>query len=61
MGEAIKNALYGDTPVSELSESQKQTLVALGTAAAGLAGCLTGGSSADAMAGAPGRSERNQQ
>lgn len=52
MGEAIKNALYGDIPVSELSESQKQTLVALGTAAAGLAGGLTGDSSADAMTGA---------
>ncbi|WP_411704685.1 VENN motif pre-toxin domain-containing protein, partial [Edaphovirga cremea] len=52
MGEAIKNALYGDTPVSELSESQKQTLVALGTVAAGLAGGLMGDSSANAMAGA---------
>ncbi|GAB2932809.1 hypothetical protein GCM10011328_34940 [Hafnia psychrotolerans] len=52
MGEAIKNALYGDIPVSQLSEEQKQTLVTLGTAAAGLAGGLTGGSSADAMTGA---------
>ena len=52
MGEVIKNALYGDTPVNELSERQKQTLVALGTAAAGLAGGLTGGSSGDAVTGA---------
>ncbi|MEI2265674.1 VENN motif pre-toxin domain-containing protein [Erwinia sp. CGal63] len=52
MGEAIKNALYGDVPVNQLSEEQKQTLVALGTAAAGLAGCLTGDSTADAVAGA---------
>ena len=52
MGEAIKTALYGDTPVSQLSESQKQTLVALGTAAAGLAGGLAGDNSANAMVGA---------
>lgn len=52
MGEAIKNALYGDIPVSQLSEEQKQTLVTLGTAAAALAGGMTGGSSADAMTGA---------
>ena len=52
MGEAIKNALYGDVPVSQLSEEQKQTLVALGSLAAGLAGGLTGDSTADAVAGA---------
>ena len=52
MGEAIKNALYGNVPVSQLSEEQKQTLVALGTVAAGLAGGLTGNSVADAVAGA---------
>jgi len=52
MGEAIKTALYGDIPVSQLSESQKQTLVALGTAAAGLAGGLAGDNSANAMVGA---------
>jgi len=52
MGEAIKNALYGNVPVSQLSEEQKQTLVALGTVAAGLAGGLTGNSTADAVAGA---------
>jgi len=52
MGEAIKNALYGDVPVSQMSEQQKQTLVALGTVAAGLAGGLTGNGTADAVAGA---------
>ena len=52
VGEAIKNALYCDTPVSQLSEEQKQTLVTLGTAAAALAGGMTGGSSADVMTGA---------
>jgi filamentous hemagglutinin len=52
MGEAIKNALYGNVPVSQLSEEQKQTLVALGTVAAGLAGGLTGNGTAEAVAGA---------
>ncbi len=52
MGEAIKNALYGDVPVGRLSEEQKQTLVALGSLAAGLVGGLAGDSAADAVAGA---------
>lgn len=52
MGEAIKKTLYGDVPVSQLSEGQKQTLVTLGTLAAGLAGGLTSDSSASAMTGA---------
>ncbi|MFG1172494.1 hemagglutinin repeat-containing protein [Erwiniaceae bacterium CAU 1747] len=52
MGEAIKKALYGDVAVSQLDEEQKQTLVTLGTLAAGLAGGLTGGSAGDAVAGA---------
>ncbi|WP_242600686.1 VENN motif pre-toxin domain-containing protein, partial [Erwinia billingiae] len=52
MGEAIKTALYGDLPVSQLSEDQKQTLVALGSLAAGLAGGLIGDSTADAVTGA---------
>ncbi|VEC02278.1 p120 [Cedecea lapagei] len=52
MGEAIKNALYGDVPVSQLSEKQKQTLVALGSLAAGLAGGLAGDNTANAVAGA---------
>ncbi|MGY3014234.1 adhesin HecA-like repeat protein [Ewingella americana] len=42
---------YGK-PVSELSETEKQTVSALATLAAGLAGGLTGDSSADAVAGA---------
>ncbi|MEN4637875.1 VENN motif pre-toxin domain-containing protein, partial [Pantoea agglomerans] len=52
MGEAIKNVLYGDVQVSQLSEQQKQTLVALGTVAAGLAGGLAGETTADTVAGA---------
>ncbi|MEM6134110.1 hemagglutinin repeat-containing protein [Pantoea sp. 3.5.1] len=52
MGEAIKNALYGDVPVSQMSEQQKQTLVALGTVAAGLAGGIAGDSAGGAVAGA---------
>ncbi|MEW5292008.1 VENN motif pre-toxin domain-containing protein [Erwinia papayae] len=52
MGEAIKNALYGDVPVNQLSEQQKQTLVALGTLAAGLAGGVAGDSTGSAMTGA---------
>ncbi|WP_337022269.1 VENN motif pre-toxin domain-containing protein [Pantoea anthophila] len=52
MGEAIKKVLYGDVPVSQMSEQQKQkqTLLALGTVAAGLAGGLTGNGTADAVA-----------
>jgi len=38
--------------VSELSETEKQTVSALATLAAGLAGGLIGGSSADAIVGA---------
>ncbi|RRZ97081.1 VENN motif pre-toxin domain-containing protein [Erwinia sp. 198] len=52
MGEAIKKALYGNVPVSQMSEEQKQTLVALGSLAAGLAGGLVGDSTVDAIAGA---------
>ncbi|MBA0035798.1 VENN motif pre-toxin domain-containing protein [Pantoea sp. BIGb0393] len=43
---------YYDKPVSELSETEKQTVSALATLAAGLAGGLAGGSTADAVAGA---------
>ncbi|WP_191322181.1 VENN motif pre-toxin domain-containing protein [Pantoea nemavictus] len=43
---------YYDKPVSELSETEKQTVSALATLAAGLAGRLAGGSTADAVAGA---------
>ena len=42
---------YGK-PVSELSETEKQTVSALATLAAGQAGGLAGGSTADAVAGA---------
>ena len=52
IGESLKKSLYGDIPVSQLSEEQKQTLVALGSLAAGLAGGLAGGDTAGAMAGA---------
>ncbi|WP_050496480.1 hemagglutinin repeat-containing protein [Pantoea vagans] len=52
MGEAIKNVLYGDVPVRQMSEQQKQTLVALGTVAAGLAGGIAGDSAGSAVAGA---------
>jgi filamentous hemagglutinin len=50
MGMIALNA-YGK-PVSELSETEKQTVSALATLAAGLAGGLTGDSTADAVAGA---------
>lgn len=51
-GEAIKNALYGDTLVDQLTEQQKQTLVGLGSLAAGLAGGLAGGDTGSAVTGA---------
>lgn len=47
----IASDAYGK-PVSELSETEKQTVSALATLAAGLAGGLIGDSSADAIAGA---------
>ncbi|MFS7193173.1 hemagglutinin repeat-containing protein [Serratia proteamaculans] len=47
----IATEAYGK-PVSELSETEKQTVSALATLAAGLAGGLIGDSSADAIAGA---------
>lgn len=50
MGMIALNA-YGK-PVSELSETEKQTVSALATLAAGLAGGLTGDSTTDAVAGA---------
>ncbi|WP_336984957.1 hemagglutinin repeat-containing protein [Cedecea sp. USHLN005] len=50
VGMVATNA-YGK-PVSELSETEKQTVSALATLAAGLAGGLTGNSTADAVAGA---------
>lgn len=50
VGMVATNA-YGK-PVSELTETEKQTVSALATLAAGLAGGLTGNSTADAVAGA---------
>jgi filamentous hemagglutinin len=47
----IATEAYGK-PVSELSETEKQTVSALATLAAGLAGGLIGDSSADVIAGA---------
>ena len=52
IGESIKKSLYGDIPVTQLSEEQKQTLVALGSLASGLAGGLASGDATGAMAGA---------
>lgn len=51
----LAEKLYGaDTPdkIAKLSEEQKQSLSALSTLAAGLAGCVTGDSTANALAGA---------
>ncbi|KEY58940.1 hemagglutinin repeat-containing protein [Serratia sp. DD3] len=52
IGESLKKSLYGDIPVSQLSEEQKQTLVALGSLAAGLVGGLASGDTSGAMTGA---------
>ncbi|NMC40889.1 MAG: hypothetical protein GYA43_06920 [Bacteroidales bacterium] len=46
------NQLYPGKAVSELTETEKQTISALGTLAAGLAGGVTGDGTADAVAGA---------
>ncbi len=47
----IATQMYGK-PVSELSETEKQTVSTLATVAAGLAGGLAGDSGASAVAGA---------
>ncbi|KAA6044819.1 hemolysin BL-binding protein, partial [Pantoea sp. Bo_2] len=52
MAKLVMNQLYPGKAVSELTESEKQTISALGTLAAGLAGGVVGGSTADAVAGA---------
>ncbi|MCX2194259.1 hemagglutinin repeat-containing protein [Pantoea agglomerans] len=52
MAKLVMNQLYPGKTVSDLSETEKQTVSALGTLAAGLAGGVTGDSSADALAGA---------
>ncbi|WP_158616019.1 VENN motif pre-toxin domain-containing protein [Erwinia sp. 198] len=48
----IAKTLYGTDDYSRLDETQKQTISALGTLAAGLAGGLAGDSAAAAVAGA---------
>ncbi|MBP2153428.1 VENN motif pre-toxin domain-containing protein [Erwinia rhapontici] len=45
----LKDQLYGDTPVADLSETQKQTLSALATLSSGLAGGLAGDSTESAV------------
>ncbi|MCZ5534485.1 VENN motif pre-toxin domain-containing protein, partial [Escherichia coli] len=51
VGGMIATQMYGK-PVSELSETEKQTVSTLATVAAGLAGGLVGDSGASAVAGA---------
>jgi filamentous haemagglutinin family N-terminal domain len=52
MAQLVMNQLYPGKAVSELTETEKQTISALGTLAAGLAGGVTGDGTADAVAGA---------
>jgi len=52
MAQLVMNQLYPGKAVSDLSETEKQTISALGTLAAGLAGGVAGGSTADVVAGA---------
>jgi len=52
MAKLVMNQLYPGKAVSDLSETEKQTISALGTLAAGLAGGVVGDSTADAVAGA---------
>ncbi|WP_039992972.1 VENN motif pre-toxin domain-containing protein, partial [Serratia odorifera] len=52
MAQLVLERLYPGKKVSELSESEKQAISALGTLAAGLAGGVVGDSTADAVAGA---------
>ncbi|WP_333896026.1 hemagglutinin repeat-containing protein [Mixta calida] len=54
MGQLVMDQLYPGKKVSELTQTEKQTISALGTLAAGLAGGLTGDSTAGVMAGAQG-------
>ncbi|MFG1172490.1 hemagglutinin repeat-containing protein [Erwiniaceae bacterium CAU 1747] len=51
-GEYIAQQLYPGVAKKDLTEEQRQTVSALGTLAAGLAGGVVGNSSADAIAGA---------
>ena len=52
MAKLVMNQLYPGKAVSDLLETEKQTISALGTLAAGLAGGVVGNSTADAVAGA---------
>ncbi|WP_371328705.1 VENN motif pre-toxin domain-containing protein [Pantoea sp. Ae16] len=52
MGEYIAQQMYPGTDRSDLTETQRQTISALGTLAAGLAGGVAGDSTAGAVAGA---------
>jgi filamentous hemagglutinin len=51
MAQLVMNQLYPGKTVDQLSETERQTISALGTLAAGLAGGLAGDSSADVVAG----------
>ncbi|MDD1151786.1 VENN motif pre-toxin domain-containing protein, partial [Pseudomonas sp. TNT2022 ID357] len=53
-GEYIAHQLYPDVPKKELSEKQKETIVALSSLAAGLAGGVAGGDLGGAVTGAQG-------
>ncbi|WP_193555299.1 VENN motif pre-toxin domain-containing protein [Pantoea agglomerans] len=52
MAQVVMNQLYPGKAVSDLTETERQTISALGTLAAGLAGGVTGDSTADAVSGA---------
>lgn len=52
MAQLVMNQLYPGKEVSELTETEKQTISTLGTLAAGLAGGVAGDGTADAVAGA---------
>ncbi|MGF7227548.1 filamentous hemagglutinin [Pantoea agglomerans] len=52
MAKLVMNQLYPGKAVSDLTETEKQTISALGTLVAGLAGGMTGDSTANIMAGA---------
>ena len=52
MAKLVMNQLYPGKAVSDLTETEKQTISALGTLAAGLAGGVVGDSAADVVAGA---------
>ena len=52
MAKLVMNQLYPGKAVGDLSETEKQTISALGTLAAGLASGVVGDSTADAVAGA---------